>query len=67
MKPKKWRPKQGERYYFIYMARDFYVHNSYNDCFDVDLKTFSISNCFRTKKEAQQAIVKIKKVLKGEL
>lgn len=66
MKPKNWRPERNQKYYFIYMARDFYVHHSYNDWFDVDLKTFSINNCFRTKKEAQQAIKKIKQVLRGE-
>lgn len=67
MKPKKWIPKPYEKFYFVSLS--FYdlivcdkIRSQYNndDC-------FLTWNVFKTKREAREAIKKIKQVLSGEL
>ena len=63
MKPKRWVPKNGEWYYFVndLMEADATWNETYEDASRVRRK-----NCFRTKREAQEARKKIIKILKGE-
>jgi len=59
----KWKPKVGERYWFI----DFRFASSF--CWrsnGFDRRNCREGNCFRTKKEATQALQRVKKALKGE-
>ena len=59
---KKWKPKYDEKYWFINIG-DFRFYIDWNYwCGD---SSYNDSNCFRTKKEAQQKLREIKKFLKN--
>jgi hypothetical protein len=63
---KRWKPKEGEVYYFFRMLPEIII-NSYawvDDDFDRDM--YKSGNCFRTKKEATEKLEAIKKILKGK-
>ena len=63
MKPKKWMPKIGEKYWYI----SFYTFTYFTPCslhrqYDEGSTLFKF-NCFKTKKLALEAARKIRKVL----
>ena len=57
-KPKVWKPKNNEKYYFIY-SQGKLSNTIWNDS-SMDASLYAIGNCFRTKKEAEFAIEKQK-------
>jgi hypothetical protein len=63
--PKPWKPKNGERYYYI--GRTTGVLYSYWTCSDADVVCYRIGNCFPTEERAKQVSEKIKMLLKLEL
>lgn len=70
MKPKKWKPKLEEYYFYIHFGIDSYcIVKGCNgiSMFDFYEGRIKNNNCFKTEKEAQIALRKIKKVLNGEL
>lgn len=69
-KPKLWRPKEGEDYYYIaWVASEGFVtmvetwlgHESFNP------EVWEAGNCFRTEEEAQQLIDRMNEALEGIL
>lgn len=62
--PEQWKPKKGERYWFIgyYGQIKSFIWN--NDI--TDINSLDFGNCFRTDKEAMAKAERIKKLLKGE-
>lgn len=60
----KWRPKDGEDYYYI--ISNGIVHLSTWFDYKVDNSRFSIGNCFKTKEEAEIMAEKFIKLLKGK-
>ena len=60
----KWKPKEGERYWFI---GDLYVHiyrTKYYPFLNLDKENIKTDNCFKTKKEAQAKLKQILELLK---
>lgn len=57
-KPKVWKPKNNEKYYFIY-SQGKLSNTIWNDS-SMDASSYAIGNCFRTKEEAEFAIEKQK-------
>lgn len=58
--PKVWKPKDGDKYYFI----DSSKISSYDwTSHDVDKKLYAIGNCFRTEEKAKFAIEKLKVIV----
>lgn len=57
-KQKKWKPALGEKYYYINVSGEIYYYDFDNDEFDNDC--IKLGNCYRTKKEAEFAVNKIK-------
>lgn len=66
MKAKKWKPKLKEKYYKIYFFEDSIIQDQHIN-HALDLQCLRKNNCFKTKREAQIALRKIKQVLRGEL
>lgn len=62
--PKPWKPKNGERYYYI--GHTTGVLYSYWTGSDADVVCYRIGNCFPTEERAKQAAEKIKMLLKLE-
>lgn len=60
----RWKPKNGEAYYFIdsntSVYETAYDENNINDSLNVE-----VGNCFRTREEAEDMAAKVKKLLKG--
>lgn len=55
---KVWKPKKGEKYWYIYNASD--IVDDTNDTSKTDEDRFSIGNCFKTEEEAQYMVEKLK-------
>lgn len=60
----KWKPKDGEGYYYIFSDGIVHLSTWFND--KVDNSRFSIGNYFKTKEEAEAMAKKIKKLLNAE-
>lgn len=61
---KRWRAKEGERYYYIKPSED--VPQSYTECFDrIDARLWESGNYFRTEDEARKYVNEFKRMLKG--
>lgn len=60
----KWRPKDGEGYYYIFSNGIVHLSTWFND--KVDNSRFSIGNYFKTKEEAEVMAEKIKKLLNAK-
>ena len=65
----KWKPKEGEAYFFIYFENgQFYkpsiILTIYVKTRDSDKEKRKIGNCFKTKKEAQAKLKQILELLK---
>ena len=60
-KQTKWKPKEGERYWVIDKTMD----NDFGIRWYFWMQGINLSNCFRTKKEAQQKLREIKEILKN--
>jgi hypothetical protein len=57
--PEKWKPKEGERFYFIGVQGEVA-----EAIYDVDwAKECEFGNCFRTKEQAQEAAEKVRELL----
>ena len=63
---KRWKPKEGEKFYFVEGFYEFRVSSQRWDENVYDMKMYRNHNVFRTKKEAQQAVRRVKVALKGE-
>ena len=65
MKTKRWKPKFTEIYYSIEILQSWshIVTDAWTDL-PIDMRQYESGNCFRTKKEAQQKLKQIKKILK---
>lgn len=64
---KRWKPKMGERFYFFEIGpcitgTDYLTWEGHED--DEDM--WRTGNCFKTRKEATQALKRVKKALRGE-
>ena len=57
-KPKVWKPKDEEEYYYIDDSGD--VSCTYCNCCIVDDDRYAIGNCYRTREEAEFALEKLK-------
>lgn len=55
---KVWKPKKGEKYYYIYS--DGCVTDDTNDCSNTDEDRYSLGSCFKTREEAQHMVEKLK-------
>jgi len=68
---KEWKHKEGQKCWYIKLWPLASVPNISSFPFSkehgYDQTYFNSGNCFRTKKEAKEALTKIKRVLKGEL
>lgn len=60
----KWKPKDGEGYYYIFSNGIVHLSTWFND--KVDNSRFSIGNYFKTKEEAEVMAEKFIKLLKGK-
>lgn len=60
----KWKPKINEAYWFITGSNT--IIRSLWEITPLDNKYFEIGNCFRTREEAEVAVERVKKALKGE-
>lgn len=60
----KWKPKDGEGYYYIFSDGIVHLSTWFND--KVDNSRFSIGNYFKTKEEAEVMAEKIKKLLNAK-
>ena len=58
-----WKPKRGEKYYFITTAGE--VSWTTNNTFALDPNRIGFGNCFQTAKQAEKAAEKVKKLLKS--
>jgi hypothetical protein len=57
--PERWKPKEGERFYFIGVQGEVA-----EAIYDVDwAKECEFGNCFQTKEQAQEAAQKVKELL----
>ena len=61
LRKKRWMPKQGERYYFV-DDEMFVAHCQSIDCIS-DTNRILRGNCFKTKGEANEALLKMQEVL----
>ena len=61
----KWKPKVGEQYWVI-AHLDCVEHFDWEPDNEFDVRHYKIGNCYRTKKEAMQALRRVKKALRGE-
>ena len=59
----RWRAKQGEKYFYI-NTNYMYVNIVSDDLFNVDNARYENGNYFQTKEQAEQALEKMKEVLK---
>ena len=61
-KPKRWKPVEGVRYWFInkHSADYYFCHND-----EEDNELYESYNCFKTEEEAQQALELVKETLKN--
>lgn len=55
--PKRWKPKNGERYWYIPHCGDI-ASTSWSNYCDLDADLFTMGNCFKTKEEAEFALEK---------
>lgn len=62
VKDEDWKPKVGEVYYFI--ASSLYIICTKN--YNVNSERINSGNCFRTKEQAEQALERVKRAIKGE-
>lgn len=60
----KWKPKEKEIYWYINL--DGHIDNDIFDNSIFDNNMYNFGNCFKTKKEAEIAAEKIKKLLNSE-
>lgn len=58
MKAKRWKPKEGGKYWYINTDWITWFNDS------IDRKRHKMGNCFKTKKEAERKRKQILKVLK---
>lgn len=61
-KPKAWKPKCDETYYYIISNGDISCIN-WGHCGDIDYDAYSIGNCYRTREEALFAVEKLKVII----
>ncbi|MBQ9758771.1 MAG: hypothetical protein IJW12_03260, partial [Opitutales bacterium] len=60
-----WKPKEGERFYFIGMTGCVYGRCWGNS--ETDNDCYSFGNCFHTREEAEAAAERVKAALKGDV
>lgn len=65
MKQKRWRAKNGERYYCISLVRGLHVESDNELQTRYDDEDYKSGNYFKTRRQAQTALTKIKKILNG--
>lgn len=63
-KGKKWEPEPDEPYYAVGNAMGVVSYQWQGD--GIDLRLRRAGNCFKTKREAQAALRRVKKALRGE-
>lgn len=56
-----WKPSKGERYFFV--GDNGMVNFTYAEYDEVDQDYYKFGNCFRTEKQAEQALEKVKQAL----
>lgn len=59
----RWKPKRGE--WYIYVNDEGRICNTRWFCDLIDKHRFNIGNIFRTRKQAEQAAVKVRRLLLG--
>jgi len=59
---KKWKPKVGEKYWYISAQGTLWNGKFINSDWDCEHR-YNFGNCFRTNREAQFALSRVKKVL----
>lgn len=66
-KIKKWKPRVGDKYFYIelgYHEGFFIDYDRWAGYGSVDTKHYRLGNCFRTRKEAEVVLKKLKKLLR---
>ena len=63
LRPKRWRAEEGGEYYSF--TDDLKIADCIDDYNEFDYSLYKSGNYFQTKEQCQQAIDKIKEVLKG--
>jgi len=63
LRPKRWKPKEGDHYYFITL--DGFVKSKRWDGELFEIDCYNFHNCFKTKEQAEKARDKIAEVLRG--
>lgn len=56
-----WKPSKGERYFFV--GDNGMVNFTYAEYDEVDEDYYKFGNCFRTEKQAEKALEKVKQAL----
>ncbi len=60
----KWKPEEGERYYFVDEMMD--VQSYHYESADLDNFLITAGNCFKTQEEAHEMAAKFRKVLQND-
>jgi hypothetical protein len=63
MKPKRWKPEIGEKYYIVHSVWGFVDERIWASGL-ADKSCYKLGNYFRNKREAQAKLKQIKKILK---